>query len=436
MDKEIKIGTIKDLESIKAGFTNDNDKYKYRALICSGAGCISSDCIMVKEALIKSLQENNVIDYVLVSETGCMGTCDLGPVMLVEPGGVFYTRLEPSSMEDIVVSHFVNGKIKVDKTYYDRKKDGYVPYINDISYFKDQVKIALRNCGNIDFSSIEEYIANDGYFALAKVLLEMSPQDVIDEIKVSGLRGRGGGGFPTWIKLKAGMKARGNIKYIVCNADEGDPGAFMDRSILEGDPYSIIEGMTIGAYTMGASRGYVYVRAEYPLAVDRLGAAINKAREINLLGKDILKSGFDFDLEIRIGAGAFVCGEETALMESIEGNRGEPRQKPPFPFQKGLFGKPTIISNVETFANISPIILKGSEWYTQYGTNESKGTKVFALAGDINNTGIVEVPMGATLGDIIFNIGGGIPRNKEFKAAQTGGSFRRMYYQRAFKYAY
>lgn len=418
---KVPILSVEDLTAIKKEHIKNVSRYKYRVLVCSGAGCISSDCQIVKEALIESLQENHITDEVHITETGCIGTCDLGPVMLVMPDGVFYTKLEPSHIPDIVNSHFINGKIKLENTYYDRRKKEYVPYIKDIEYFKEQIKIALRNCGNISFSSLEEYIANDGYFALAKVLKEMSPKDVVEEINKSGLRGRGGGGFPTWIKLKAGMKAQDDVKYLVCNADEGDPGAFMDRSILEGDPHSIIEGMIIGGYTLGANKGYIYVRAEYPLAVERLSNAINKAREAGLLGKNILMSDFNYDLEIRIGAGAFVCGEETALMESIEGNRGEPRQKPPFPFQKGLFGKPTIISNVETFANFAPILLNGSEWYTKYGTERSKGTKVFALAGDINNTGIVEVPMGVTLGDIIFEIGGGIPRKKEFKAAQTGG---------------
>ncbi|NSW89846.1 MAG: NADH-quinone oxidoreductase subunit NuoF [Firmicutes bacterium] len=419
--KTILIRTKEDLIKIKENYINETRRYKYKIMVCSGAGCISSNCYAVKEALIKSLKENNMQNEVLVTETGCMGTCDLGPVMLVMPGGVFYTKLDPSIIPDIVSSHLVNGKIKIDNTYFDRKKNEYIPYLKDIDYFKDQVKIALRNCGNIAFSSLEEYIANDGYMALAKVLSGMSPEEVVEEIKKSGLRGRGGGGFPTGIKWQSGLNAEGSVKYIVCNADEGDPGAFMDRSILEGDPHSVIEGMLIGGYAIGACKGYVYVRAEYPLAVERLEDAIKKAREAGLLGENILQSGFDFDIEIRIGAGAFVCGEETALMESIEGNRGEPRQKPPFPFEKGLFDKPTIINNVETFANVPPIILKGSEWFAKYGTDKSKGTKVFALAGDINNTGIVEVPMGITVGDIIFNIGGGIPKKKEFKAAQTGG---------------
>jgi len=410
-----------DLKNVKNSYNKKVNKYKYKVLVCSGAGCISSNCHAVRDALLKSLEEQGLKDKVLVTETGCIGTCDLGPVMVVQPEGVFYTKLSPSDIPSIVLSHLVNGKIKESNTYFDRKKGIHVPYIKDIDYFKEQVKIALKNCGSIDYSSLEEYIANDGYAAAAKVLSGMSPADVVGEIKKSGLRGRGGGGFPTGIKWEAGLKASGYIKYIVCNADEGDPGAFMDRSILEGDPHSVIEGMMIGGYAIGANKGYVYVRAEYPIAVERLDMAIKKAREAGLLGKNILNSGFDFDLEIRIGAGAFVCGEETALMASIEGERGEPKQKPPFPFQKGLFGKPTIINNVESFANVPSIILNGSEWYAQYGTDGSKGTKVFALAGDINNTGIVEVPMGVTLGDIIFGIGGGIPKKKEFKAAQTGG---------------
>lgn len=421
MSEVIFLKTVDDLANIKKSYNEKMDRYKYKVLVCSGAGCISSNCHTVRDALLKSLEDNNLKDKVAVTETGCIGTCDLGPVMVVMPEGVFYTKLSPADIPAIVASHLVAGKIKINNTYFDRKKGRHVPYLKDIDYFKEQVKIALRNCGNIDYSSLEEYVANDGYMAIAKVLNQMSPADVVDEMKKSGLRGRGGGGFPTGIKWEAGLKAEGNVKYIVCNADEGDPGAFMDRSILEGDPHSVIEGMMIAGYAIGASKGYVYVRAEYPLAVERLDYAIRKAREAGLLGKDILQSGFDFDLEIRIGAGAFVCGEETALMASIEGERGEPRQKPPFPFQRGLFGKPTIINNVETFANVPPIILNGSQWFAKFGTQGSKGTKVFALAGDINNTGIVEVPMGATLGDIIFNIGGGIPRRKEFKAAQTGG---------------
>ena len=350
-----------------------------------------------------------------------MGTCDIGPVMIVMPEGVFYTKLGPEDVGPIVDSHLVNGRIMLEKTYFDKGKNQHVPYVKDIDFFMSQVKIALRNCGSIDFSSLEEYIANDGYMGAAKALCNMAREEVINEVKKSGLRGRGGAGFPTGIKLESGYKAKGDVKYLVCNADEGDPGAFMDRSILEGDPNGVIEGMIISAYAIGASRGYVYVRAEYPLAVERLELALRKARQIGLLGENILGSGFSFDIEIRIGAGAFVCGEETALMNSIEGERGEPRQKPPLPFEEGLFKKPTIISNVETYANIPSIILNGSEWFAGFGTQGSKGTKVFALAGDIVNTGLVEVPMGKSLGDIIFDIGGGIPKKKRFKAVQMGG---------------
>jgi NADH-quinone oxidoreductase subunit F len=415
------IKTIDDLINIKKQYQENIKKFKHRVLVCAGGGCISSNCQEVKEALLKALEHSNLKDQVSVVETGCIGTCDLGPVMVIMPEEVFYTKLTPSDIPPIVYSHLMSGKIKTDNTYYDVKTGEYIPYLKDIGYFKNQVKIALRNCGAIDYSSLDEYIAKDGYLAIAKALKEMSPSQVVEEVKKSGLRGRGGAGFSTGVKWEAGLKADGTEKYIVCNADEGDPGAFMDRSLLEGDPHSIIEGMMIAGYAIGASKGYVYVRAEYPLAVERLDLAIRKGREAGLLGNNILQSKFNFDIEIRIGAGAFVCGEETALMASIEGQRGEPRQKPPFPFQKGLFGKPTIINNVETFANIAPIIQKGSAWYAGFGTEGSKGTKVFALAGDINNTGIVEVPMGATLGNIIFDIGGGIPKKKQFKAAQIGG---------------
>ncbi len=433
MSVKNKVSSIADLKEIKRSFDSRMEKYTYRVLVCSGAGCISSNCHAVRDALIRALQDDGIADRVYVVETGCIGSCDLGPVMLVAPvvsksakeaqkdESVLYTRLTPADIPAIVASHLASGNIKKEKTYYDRKKGDYIPYLKDIDFFRNQVKIALRNCGSIDYSSLEEYIARGGYVAVAKVLDDMSGEEVVAEVKKSGLRGRGGAGFPTGIKLESGMKAEGPVKYLVCNADEGDPGAFMDRSLLEGDPHCIIEGMMISGYAIGANKGYVYVRAEYPLAVERLDLAIRKAREAGLLGKDILGKGFYFDIEIRIGAGAFVCGEETALMASIEGERGEPRQKPPFPFQKGLFGKPTIINNVETYANIPAILLNGSGWFAGFGTENSKGTKVFALAGNINNTGIVEVPMGVTLGEIIFNIGGGIRKNKEFKAAQTGG---------------
>ncbi|HEX3043343.1 MAG TPA: NADH-ubiquinone oxidoreductase-F iron-sulfur binding region domain-containing protein [Bacillota bacterium] len=421
MCEELGIKTIDDLVRIKAEYLQKMAGYKYRILVCSGAGCISSNCQAVKEAILKSLKDSNLADQVLVSETGCIGTCDLGPVMIVRPDDVMYTKLKPSDIPSIIYSHLLSNKIKMDHTYFDRKTGQYIPHFKDIPYFKNQVKIALRNCGAIDYGLLEEYIARDGYLALAKVLQAMSPETVVAVIKKSGLKGRGGAGFPTGVKWEAGLKAEGKVKYIVCNADEGDPGAFMDRSILEGDPHSVIEGMMIAGYAIGAGKGYVYVRAEYPLAVERLGIAIGKARGSGLLGNDILGSHFSFDIEIRIGAGAFVCGEETALMASIEGERGEPKQKPPFPFQRGLFGKPTIINNVETFANVPPIISNGAEWFGVFGSVNCKGTKVFALAGDICNTGIVEVPMGFTLGEIIFDIGGGIPKKKEFKAAQTGG---------------
>ncbi len=419
--KTTKLKTSKDLTKVKNNYQEKLKKYRYHVLVCSGAGCLSSDCHKVRDALLKAIGEQDLSEKVIVSETGCIGTCAIGPVMVVMPEGVFYNKLTPGDIPRIVASHLVDGNILTEKTYFNSMTGNYIPYIKDIGYFKNQVKIALRNCGNMDYDSLEAYIGRDGYQALTKVLNSMTPTDVIAEMKRSGLRGRGGGGFPVGIKWEAGMNASGAAKCIVCNADEGDPGAFMDRSILEGDPHSVIEGMLIAGYAIGANKGYVYVRAEYPLAVERLSHAIASVREAGLLGLNILQSKFDFDLEIRIGAGAFVCGEETALMASIEGERGEPRQKPPFPFQKGLFGKPTIINNVETFANVPAIIQNGSDWFAGFGTAGSKGTKVFALAGDINNTGIVEVPMGVTLGEIVFDIGGGIPRNKRFKAAQTGG---------------
>lgn len=419
--KVVKIKTGDDLSKIKKNYQERLNKYRYHVLVCSGSGCISSNCHQVRDALFKAIKEQDLNEKVTVSETGCIGTCALGPVMVVMPEGVFYSKLSPVDIPRIVASHLVDGNIVTEKTYLDSKTGNYVPHLKDIDYFKNQVKIALRNCGNMDYVSLEAYVGKDGYQGLNKILKSMKPMDVVAEIKKSGLRGRGGGGFPTGVKWEAGLNAPGTEKYIVCNADEGDPGAFMDRSLLEGDPHSVIEGMTIAGYAIGANKGYVYVRAEYPLAVERLSDAIQSARAAGLLGTDILQSKFNFDLEIRIGAGAFVCGEETALMASIEGERGEPRQKPPFPFQKGLFEKPTIINNVETFANVPAIISNGGDWFAGFGTSGSKGTKVFALAGDINNTGILEVPMGVTLGDIVFDIGGGIPRNKRFKAAQTGG---------------
>jgi len=415
------ISTIHDLEQIKNKYIQNTNKYRYQVLICGGAGCISSNCAEVKKAVLGEIKKYDLEKDVLVYETGCMGICAVGPVMLVLPDRTFYTELTPESAANIVESHLASGQILIENTYYDKSLNKHVPKIDEIEFFKDQVKIALRNCGIIEHDSIDAYIAHDGYFAAYKVITQKTPEEVVEEVKKSGIKGRGGAGFPTGIKWEAGLKAKANKKYIVCNADEGDPGAFMDRSIIEGDPHSIIEGMIIGGYAIGANMGYVYIRAEYPIAVERLSKAIEDARQRGLLGCKLFGTEFSFDLEIRIGAGAFVCGEETALMNSIEGQRGEPRQKPPLPFQKGLFGCPTIINNVETIACIPAIILNGSKWFSQYGTETSKGTKVFALAGDLVNSGIAEVPIGTPLGDILFKIGGGMRDKKKFKAAQIGG---------------
>jgi NADH-quinone oxidoreductase subunit F len=414
------IKNVADLRGIMQAYKGEQHRFKSTVLVCGGAGCISSGCIDVKNAVIKSIKDYGLTDTVNVIETGCIGTCAVGPVILIEPEDIFYTSVTPKKAAEIIKANFKENRIITEYTYYDNNKGAHVPIMQDITFFSEQVKIALRNCGLMDYSKIEAYIARDGYFAIAKVL-GMERATVIDEVKGSGLRGRGGAGFPTGIKWEAAYKQPGEMKYIICNADEGDPGAFMDRSLIEGDPHTVIEGMMIAAYAIGASQGFVYVRAEYPIAVERLGVAIEQARAVGLLGMNILGSSFCFDLEIRIGAGAFVCGEETALMASTQGERGEPKQKPPFPFQKGLFDLPTIINNVETLANIPPIILKGAKWYSSIGTEKSKGTKVFALAGNIVNTGIVEVPMGIPLSDLIFKIGGGMPNGKTFKAAQIGG---------------
>lgn len=395
--------------------------YRSHILVCGGAGCVSSGCKAVQQALYKGLEENGLSNEVRVVETGCIGSCDLGPVLVVYPEGVFYKKVTPEDIPEIVNEHIVKGR-PVRRLLYQRPDNGEVKEkMEEIDFFRRQRRVALRNTGVINPQVIEEYIARDGYQALGKVLTEMTPEQVIDVLKASGLRGRGGAGFPTGLKWELTRKAPGDVKYVTCNADEGDPGAFMDRSILEGDPHSVIEAMAIAGYTIGAHAGFVYVRAEYPLAVERLAHAINQAREYGFLGDNILGSGFSFNLEIRVGAGAFVCGEETALMTSIEGNRGEPRPRPPFPSVKGLWGKPTLNNNVETYANICPIILNGAEWFASMGTESSRGTKVFAMAGDINNTGLVEVEMGTTLREIIYDIGGGIPHGKKFKAAQTGG---------------
>jgi NADH-quinone oxidoreductase subunit F len=389
-------------------------------LICTGAGCVASGALELSAAMQAALRKHKLDKEIRVIETGCLGPCAAGPVAVIYPDGVLYQKLKPDNAELIVEEHLLKGRV-VKSLAADTHPDIDIPGLQDIPFFRKQVKIVLRNCGLIDPLRIEEYIARDGYLALAKVLTEMKPEEVIDTVKKSGLRGRGGAGFPTGLKWEACRKARGERKYTVCNGDEGDPGAFMDRSVLEGDPHSVIEAMAIAGYAIGSNQGYVYVRAEYPLAVERLGKAIEHARERGLLGKNILGTGFDFDLEIRMGSGAFVCGEETALMTSIEGNRGEPRPRPPFPAQKGLWGMPSLLNNVETYAAIPVIILKGAEWYAQYGTAKSKGTKVFALAGAVQNTGLVEVPIGMPLGEIVYDIGGGVRDGKAFKAAQIGG---------------
>ena len=417
----MRITNLTHLEIIKSNYNQQLSQYRYQILICSGAGCVSSDCGDVRDAILDELAKNNLTQDVRVIETGCMGTCAVGPAALIVPDRIFYTQLNQEKAREIVKRHILKGEVINEYTFYDQSLKKFVPCIDNIDFFKEQVKIALRNCGIMEYGSIEAYIARDGYRAAFESIANMTNSDIIEEVIKSGLKGRGGAGFPTGIKWRAGYNSKSDMKYIVCNADEGDPGAFMDRSILEGDPHSLIEGMIIGGYAIGASRGYVYIRAEYPIAVERLTTAIEQAYQYNLLGKNLFSSNFDFELEIRIGAGAFVCGEETALMASIEGKRGEPRQKPPFPFQKGLFNKPTIINNVETLAAIPAIILNGGEWHSQYGTEHSKGTKVFALAGDIVNTGIIEVPIGMTVGDILFKIGGGMRDNKKFKALQIGG---------------
>ena len=395
--------------------------YRSHVLVCGGTGCTSSHSSEIIEALESELKAKGLENEIKVIKTGCFGLCALGPIMIVYPEGCFYSEVKVEDVPEIVEEHLLKGRM-VKRLIYDETitKDEIKP-LNETNFYKKQKRIALRNCGVIDPESIEEYIAMDGYQALAKCLTEMTPEEVIQVVKDSGLRGRGGGGFPTGLKWSFTAKNAADQKYVVCNADEGDPGAFMDRSVLEGDPHCIVEAMTICGYATGATEGYVYVRAEYPIAVNRLEKAIQDARSNGLLGKNIFNSGFDFDLHIRLGAGAFVCGEETALMTSIEGNRGEPRPRPPYPAVKGLFGKPTTENNVETFANIPQIILNGAEFFSSMGTEKSAGTKVFALGGKINNTGLVEIPMGTTLREVIEDIGGGIPNGKKFKAAQTGG---------------
>ena len=393
-------------------------------LVCGGTGCTSSGSKAVVDALNQELAKNNLQEEVKVVTTGCFGLCALGPIMIVYPEGAFYSRIEPDMIPEIVSEHIIKGRV-VKKYLYTDKAEGEevtgAESLNDTAFYKKQLRVALRNCGVIDPENIEEYIAYDGYEALGKVLTEMTPEQVIQLMKDSGLRGRGGAGFPTGLKWDFASRNKSKIKYVSCNADEGDPGAFMDRSVLEGDPHCIIEAMAIAAYAVGACKGFVYIRAEYPIAVKRLQIAIDQAKEYGLLGDNIFGTDFSFDIEIRLGAGAFVCGEETALMTSIEGNRGEPRPRPPFPSDKGIFGIPTMNNNVETYANIPQIILKGADWFASMGTEKSKGTKVFALGGKITNTGLVEIPMGTTLREVVEVIGGGIPNGKKFKAAQTGG---------------
>ncbi len=392
-------------------------------LVCGGTGCTSSGSAKVIEALNTEIAAKGLADEIKVVQTGCFGLCALGPIMIVYPEGTFYHSVKAEDIAEIVEEHFLKGRPVARLVYHEKEADAAVATsLSDTAFYKKQKRVALRNCGVINPENIEEYIAVDGYQALGKVLTEMTPDDVIQTVLDSGLRGRGGGGFPTGLKWKFASGNRGNVKkYVACNADEGDPGAFMDRSILEGDPHAVIEAMAIAGYAIGADEGYVYVRAEYPIAIHRLEIAIKQAHEYGLLGENIFGTGFNFDVKIRFGAGAFVCGEETALMTSIEGNRGEPRPRPPFPAVKGLFGQPTVLNNVETYANIPQIILKGVEWFTSMGTEKSKGTKVFALGGNITNTGLVEVPMGTTLREVVEEIGGGIPGGKKFKAAQTGG---------------
>ncbi|MBR6607167.1 MAG: NAD(P)H-dependent oxidoreductase subunit E, partial [Oscillospiraceae bacterium] len=395
--------------------------YRSHVLVCGGTGCTSSGSARIIEALEREIGDRGLSEEIKVIKTGCFGLCALGPIMIVYPEGAFYSMVKPEDIPEIVEEHLLKGRIVTRLLYQETVHEDTVKSLNHTKFYEKQKRVALKNCGVIDPENINEYIGLDGYQALGKALTEMTPDQVIQVIKDSGLRGRGGGGFPTGLKWSFAAAQPKGQKYVACNADEGDPGAFMDRSILEGDPHVLIEAMAIAGYAIGADHGFVYVRAEYPIAVQRLQHAINQAREVGLLGENILGTGFNFDMELRLGAGAFVCGEETALMTSIEGHRGEPRPRPPFPAVKGLFERPTVLNNVETYANIPQIILKGADWFSSMGTEKSKGTKVFALGGKINNTGLVEVPMGTTLREIVEEIGGGIPNGKKFKAAQTGG---------------
>ncbi len=398
------------------------DFYRSQVLVCTGTGCTSSGSPNIIKKFEEEIAKAGLEKEVKVVNTGCFGLCETGPVVIIYPEGAFYSHIKVDDVERIVAEHLLKGRIVTDLLYKESvTEEKEIRSLDEVDFYKKQKRVALRNCGVIDPENIEEYIAFDGYAALAKCLTELSRDEVVDIIKRSGLRGRGGGGFPTGLKWQLAKQPESDVKYVCCNADEGDPGAFMDRSVLEGDPHSVLEAMAIAGYAIGAQQGYIYVRAEYPIAVKRLRIAIKQAREAGLLGDNIFGTDFCFDIDLRLGSGAFVCGEETALLASIEGQRGEPRPRPPFPAVKGLFGKPTLLNNVETYANVCQIILKGPEWFASMGTEKSKGTKVFALGGKINNTGLVEIPMGTTLREVIYDIGGGIPNGKKFKAAQTGG---------------
>lgn len=418
--------TIEELNEIQekeiSKLNPDASKNEYRILVCNGTGCTSSKSPKILEKFNEEIKRCGVSDRAKAIKTGCFGLCALGPIVVIYPEGAFYSQVKIEDVTRIVEEHIVGGKVVKDLLYQETvgENDTIKP-LEGTQFYKHQMRIVLKNCGEINPENIAEYIAVEGYKALHKVLTRMEPKEVIKIMKDSGLRGRGGGGFPTGLKWEFTHNAQGDIKYVACNADEGDPGAFMDRSVLEGDPHSVIEAMSIAAYAVGAQKGFIYIRAEYPIAVKRLQIALKQAREFNMLGKDIFGTGFDFDIEIRLGAGAFVCGEETALMKSVAGMRGEPNPKPPFPAQKGIFGKPTLLNNVETYANIPQIILKGAAWFKNIGTKNSPGTKVFAVGGAVEHVGLVEVPMGTTLRKIIFDICGGIPNGKKFKAAQTGG---------------
>ena len=438
--KEKSMKTIEDIEKIRIDKRQEldlrvnlnSDSREKHILVCHGTGCTSSKSPKIIENLRKAIEEKH-IENIRVIQTGCFGLCAKGPIVIIRPEETFYAHVKPEDAEEIIDA--MSKGQKVERLLCKDIDGTIVQKLDELSFYKKQKRIALKNCGIIDPENIDEYIAFDGYKALEKVLTKMTQDEVIDVITASGLRGRGGAGFPTGKKWTFCKNEEGDQKYIVCNADEGDPGAFMDRSILEGDPHAVLEAMAIAGFAIGANQGYIYVRAEYPIAVQRLRIAIKQAREYGLLGDNIFGTGFKFDIEIRLGAGAFVCGEETALLESVEGRRGQPRLKPPYPASKGLFGKPTVINNVETLANITKIILNGAEWYSSIGTENSKGTKVFALGGNVNNVGLVEVPMGTTLREIVFDIGGGIPKGREFKAAQTGRTIRWMYSSRTPRYA-